>query len=396
MPKNAGIAILLVLFTSLSAQAAGRSNPMLHQQGTKIVDGHGREVKLRGVNLGGWLLWEGWIFGKGMLTSETTILTRLEKAVGVQEAEGIPQRSTTISSPKPTSRKSLGPGSICPGAAASSAFRRRPRLEILGSAAWLVRETSCLCRAGLARRSWRAVRSWAWPIRAMPVIWSGFRRRIRKKTVAIWKSIAARYRKRQDHRRIRSHQRARASLGRSPCRLYRRIIRAIRAEDPDHLIFLEGGSSPRTFPCSTSRSAIIRHSAFTCTPGSGTTASRSMAAYRDLARKQNATLWWGIRPEFLRYDPLDGRDVRPLPGDQRLGLLDFLKRRRPAAPGLMTIKLPKDWEKRHGVGRQPFGGEPQPATIRAGIRSFSEAMKLKNCEYDLRMERALLPKTDDH
>ena len=81
------IAILLVLFTSASAQAAARSNPMLHRQGTKIVDEHGAEIHLRGVNLGGWLLWEGWMFGKGILTSETTILTRLQKGVGRRETE---------------------------------------------------------------------------------------------------------------------------------------------------------------------------------------------------------------------------------------------------------------------------------------------------------------------
>jgi hypothetical protein len=68
-------------------RAARGHNPMLHQQGTRIVDEQGKEVKLRGVNLGGWLVWEGWIFGKGVLTSQTTILTRLEKAVGAQQTE---------------------------------------------------------------------------------------------------------------------------------------------------------------------------------------------------------------------------------------------------------------------------------------------------------------------
>ena len=83
------VAAMLVspLGRSALAQAPHPSNPMLHQQGTRIVDGHGNEVHLRGANLGGWLLWEGWIFGKGMLTSETTILNRLEKAVGGRQAE---------------------------------------------------------------------------------------------------------------------------------------------------------------------------------------------------------------------------------------------------------------------------------------------------------------------
>ena len=82
----AAICVATILVVSALCPSA-LANPMLHQQGTKIVDGHGTEVHLRGVNLGGWLVWEGWIFGKGILTSERTILTRLQKGVGVQEAE---------------------------------------------------------------------------------------------------------------------------------------------------------------------------------------------------------------------------------------------------------------------------------------------------------------------
>lgn len=73
--------------TAAEARSLPHLNQMLHQDGTKIVDDHGHEVKLRGVSLGGWLVWEGWIFGKGILTSERTIITRLQKAVGDREAD---------------------------------------------------------------------------------------------------------------------------------------------------------------------------------------------------------------------------------------------------------------------------------------------------------------------
>jgi hypothetical protein len=36
--------------------------------------------------------------------------------------------------------------------------------------------------------------------------------------------------------------------------------------------------------------------------------------------------------------------------------------------------------------------KPDPATVRAGIREFIEAMKLNHCNYDERIEHALLPK----
>jgi hypothetical protein len=40
-----------------------------------------------------------------------------------------------------------------------------------------------------------------------------------------------------------------------------------------------------------------------------------------------------------------------------------------------------------------FGGkQPDPATVKAGIKEFIMAIKIKNCEFDERMAKALLPK----
>ena len=47
----------LSLLAPAQAQSAPHQNPMLHQRGMKIVDGQGTEVQLRGVSLGGWLVW---------------------------------------------------------------------------------------------------------------------------------------------------------------------------------------------------------------------------------------------------------------------------------------------------------------------------------------------------
>lgn len=61
------------------------STPFLHQRGTEIVDSSGNAVQLRGVNLGGWLSWEGWIWGCGF-DSETAIMNGLTSLVGAQAA----------------------------------------------------------------------------------------------------------------------------------------------------------------------------------------------------------------------------------------------------------------------------------------------------------------------
>lgn len=62
------------------------NNPMVHAQGLEIVDGQGKAVRLRGVLLEGWLMWNGPLWGAG-LTSETHITRRLEQMAGKQQTD---------------------------------------------------------------------------------------------------------------------------------------------------------------------------------------------------------------------------------------------------------------------------------------------------------------------
>lgn len=55
--------------------------PHLKVSGTKIVDGSGKAVTLRGVNLGGWLMMEGYMYG-GRNLAEKTFRAGFEKALG--------------------------------------------------------------------------------------------------------------------------------------------------------------------------------------------------------------------------------------------------------------------------------------------------------------------------
>ena len=61
-------------------------NPMVHQEGTTLVGRDGQPLRLRGVNLGGWLLWEGWEYGKGWAVTETEMRKRLTDLAGTDAA----------------------------------------------------------------------------------------------------------------------------------------------------------------------------------------------------------------------------------------------------------------------------------------------------------------------
>jgi endoglucanase len=86
---------VFIFCTALSAPAQSK---FIHRDGKTLVDSTGKEIKLRGVNLGGWLLWEEWIWGGGF-HSQTSILKDLKSIAGEEETnkfeEGIYQNFIT-------------------------------------------------------------------------------------------------------------------------------------------------------------------------------------------------------------------------------------------------------------------------------------------------------------
>lgn len=64
----------LIVFISFQLNA----QPFIHLHQGQLRDENNAPIKLNGINLGGWLLWEGWIWGGGF-TSEKTIFKRIEQ-----------------------------------------------------------------------------------------------------------------------------------------------------------------------------------------------------------------------------------------------------------------------------------------------------------------------------
>jgi hypothetical protein len=66
----------------------GRQGGFVHRNAAALVDGAGQRLQLDGVNLGGWLLWEAWIWGAPLSVlhlkeqSQGSILARLSSLVG--------------------------------------------------------------------------------------------------------------------------------------------------------------------------------------------------------------------------------------------------------------------------------------------------------------------------
>jgi hypothetical protein len=78
-------AVALALLLAALQPAAAR-DPMWHVDGGRLVDGAGRPVRMRGFNLGNWLMWEGWMFGGALVNGESAMMARLADGAGADAA----------------------------------------------------------------------------------------------------------------------------------------------------------------------------------------------------------------------------------------------------------------------------------------------------------------------
>jgi len=366
---------------------------MLHQQGTKIVDGQGNEVRLRGVNLGGWLVWEGWIFGEGILTSQTTILNRLGKAVGPQQTEEFRSQVYDNFITEADIQKISERGFNCVRLPLHRDLFDGDRGWTLLDrfVGWCERHRVYVVLDLHAVPGGQSLGGMADPGDARHLVWAS--KENQEKTVAIWKSIAARYRTRAIVAGYDLINEPAPPSGEALVSLYRRIIAAIRAEDPDHLIFLEGSWAATDFSMFDKPLCENQAFSFHMYTWFGDDRKAKLAAFQALAQRHNTPLWVGEFGENS-YEMIRST-VSMYEGCPEInGWAYWTWKKAPTKfPGLVTIKVPADWKPvMASVGSLFGGGMPEDAKVRAGMQDFIEATKLTNCNYDERMEQALLPK----
>lgn len=378
--------------SSALADSPPHSNGMLHQQGVRIVDGNGREVKLRGVNLGGWLLWEGWIFGKGILTSETTIHTRLEKAVGSVRAEEFRTQVYDSFITESDIQKIAQAGFNC--------VRVPLNYRLLdGERGWTVLDrllTWCDKHRVYVVFDLHAVPGgqsrlgMADPADARHLVWVSDENQ--KKTAALWKAIAERYRGRPIVAGYDLINEPAPPSGEALVSLYQRIIAAIRAEDRDHLIFVEGSKFASDFSMFAKPLCENQAYSFHMYTWFGDDRQKHLATYRALAQRQNTPLWageFGENSYAMIRSTVEMYDRAP-----EINGWAFWTWKKAATtnPGLAIIKAPDKWQTLIAWISNPLAGKPpNPDESQAGMKAFLDAMKLENCDYDARMTKALLP-----
>jgi hypothetical protein len=389
-----GAALVLVAASfspTALAQSSHPSNPMLHQQDTKIVDGDGNEVKLRGFNLGGWLVWEGWIFGKGILTSETTILTRLQKAVGAERTEEFRTEVYDNFITEADIEKIAQAGFNCVRVPlhhklfdSDLAWKLLDRLFD-----WCERHRVYVVLDLHAVPGGQSKLGTADPGDARHLVWDSEENQ--EKTVTIWKAIAARYRQRKIIAGYDLINEPVPPSGEALVSLYKRIIEAVWAEDPDHLIILEGGKLASDFSMFDKPLCLNQAFSFHMYNWLGDDRKKKLTVYQAFAQKQNTPLWVGEFGENS-YEMIRSTVEMYERCPEINGWVYWTWKKAPTRfPGVVVVKIPRDWEiVMDSVGSLLGGKMPDAATVSRGFEEFVEAVKVKNCDYDERMEKALL------
>ena len=385
-------AAMVALSCPALAGEAPRSNPMVHAKGTQIVDGSGEPLRLRGVILEGWLMWNGTLWGAG-LTSEKHLAARIEKLVGSEEAERFRKAvyDNFITEKDIEMIASLGLNTVRVPFNHTVLERNGKPDDAAPGWLYLDRLLDWCERHGVYV---------VLDLHAVPggqsglfvadpdfvQVW-GSEDNIQR-TVDLWKAIATRYRSRSIVAGYDLVNEPEPPRGEALIDLHRRIIEAIRTVDPHHLVFLEGGG-PASSNFSFYKAPLDTNQAYsfhTYNLFSHALGESHLQKLAQMAEEQAVPLWNG---EFGAHTTQwIGEEIRLFenPDHHVNGWIFWPWKRVPESSWarerfrhLMEIRSSKDWDTVRKFLASPFGLKKIPLdVVHRAFTDFIEACRAEN------------------
>ena len=393
--------------------AAASANPMWHADGRKLVDGHGIPVHVRGVNLGNWLLWEGWMFG-GIHVGESVIYGKLSEALGREKAAEFRARyyDAYVTEADIVAIAAAGFNTIRLPIHARLLTGDHPGFRYIDRLlGWA--QTHGL-HVILDLHAVPGGQSKTWPADPPPggaMFWKD--KADQAALVAVWSALAARYRGCETVAGYDLINEPDAPDAASLLDVYRRLIAAIRAVDPQHIIWVEGNKLAfvlRIFEAPMGENigySTHIYTAYLSVHGVEYAASASDAKARGLfhfdyrteqlrsasklAVRLNAPVWVGEFGEDDR-DTLAKTVAMMNKTDGVIGWAFWAWKRAPAPhPGLCVFALPAEWSKVVGwLTAMPSALRPSPVDVTAGSEAFLKALNLDRCTIDRHLTGTLM------
>jgi hypothetical protein len=378
------------------------NNPMVHQDGRQIVTPDGQPLRLRGVNLGGWLHWEGGDFGKGALLSESAMLARLQEIAGVPETANFQDqlRAEFITEADIARIAELGFNSVrlpINGSLLSdekTAFAIRPDAWqwIDQALTWCEKHKVYVILDLHAVPGGQSRLSPSDPGGPEQIVWKSAE--ARRRTVELWRAIAARY---HERRIIAAYDLINEPLppkGSDLVDLYRELIPAIRAVDPNHMLIIEGGKFSSDFTMFSGPLSYNQVYGFHMYTWFGDNRAKLLAGLVDVSARHNVPLWAGEFGENTAPMIASTVEMYENPANEISGWSFWTWKKVPARwPTLGEIQPGPRWTALFAwINSKKKATEFDRQAALGGMADFVQAARLENLQIDTQMLQALLPR----
>lgn len=397
---RAAVPALVAMLAAAFVQAAPASATpgYVSRSGTSIVSPTGAPMKLNGVNLGGYLLWEGWVIGGGM-DAETPMFNALSSLVGTDRATRFraDMRAGYVTAADFKAMRAMGFNSV------RIPFNHRVLAnDANGGFATLDRLIDQAEQAGvyviLDMHSVPGGQNWGFIAdpSGWPDVWASST--LQQQTVDLWKKIAARYANRPIVAGYDLINEPWAGSGAQLQSLYAKIIAGIRSVDRNHMVILEGNQLAHDFSGFT---RIDDNSAwsFHLYPFDGGDPNAKLDGWLAAAEAAGVPLWNGEYGQsdlagltaqaqrFASRPGLDGQSLWTWKIADRNRMLGFAM---PTFPAPVKFTASDSWMALTLFMSQPATAPRPTATqAEAGLQSFISAISPANSRTDNQVATAV-------
>jgi endoglucanase len=407
---------LVSLAVSTTSPAWAQPSALLRASGERIADGEGREVLLRGMGLGGWMLQEGYMLGIKKEGTQHSIRARITDLVGKPDAERFYElwRENHMTRADVDRLAEAGFNSVRLPMHYNLFTLPSEEEPVEGRDTWLAtgfQMTDRLLAWCKANRMYLILDLHAAPggqgkdanisdyDRTRPSLWESAENQ--RKTVALWRRIAERYANEpwiggydilnepnwgfEGRTGDKAENGVLDASNRPIWDLYQAITRAIREVDRSHMIIVEGngwGNNYGGFPDPWDRNLVISFHKY-WNPNTG----EAIAKFLALREKHHVPLWLGESGENTNEW---FRECVDLVERHHIGWSWWPHKKVGSPRCIMTVTAPDDFEKVvaywNGEGERPLS-----ASARQALFELALNLKAAACRYNADVARALIP-----
>ena len=404
---------LCAMVAALSAGAAGAPpEGFLRASGGRIVDGQGREVLLRGMGLGGWMLQEGYMLGIKKDGTQHSIKARMTDLVGKEDTERFYQlwRQNHMTRADVDRLAASGFNSIRLPMHYNLFTLPIEDEPVKGRDTWLAtgfEMTDRLLAWCQANRMYLILDLHAAPggqgkdanisdyDPEKPSLWESEENR--RKTVALWRKLAERYAREPwiggydilnepNWTFEGKDKNGREDVSNQPIwDLYKAITRAIREVDTNHLIIVEGngwGNNYGGFPAPWDRNMAMSFHKY-WNPNT----EEAIARFLALREQYRLPIWLGESGENTNEW---FRECVALIEKHGIGWAWWPYKKLGNPRCIQTVTPPDDFKKIvdywNGEGERPTA-----ETARRGLFDLVESLKIERCRFNADVAKALIP-----